>query len=211
MKTNSHIQYKLADGTKVPGVTTITGQLNKPALLAWAWRLGTQGIDYTKFRDDKAEIGTLCHRMILDYFKKKETDTSDYSKNQIDAAENSFLSMLEWAKPHKIEPILIEIPLISEEFKYGGTIDLYGLVDGVHELTDYKTGSGIYKEMFYQVVGGYVRLLKENNHPVDRVRILNIPRTEDENFKEEVKTEMEGWFQGFRRLLEFYYINKNLK
>lgn len=212
MKSKIHTPYKLKDGTRVPGVTTITGQLSKPALIDWAWRLGCAGQDYKKFRDDKAEIGSLCHRMILDYFKKEKTDTSDYSKNQIDQAENSFLSFLEWEKNHKIEPILIEEPLVSEEFKYGGTLDLFGKVDDEYEITDFKTGSGIYKEMFYQVGGGYNRLIREKVHnSIQKIRILNIPRTEDESFREEVKTNLEEYWQAFYHLLQFYYVDKELK
>lgn len=210
MKTNAHTIYRLADGSRVPGVTTITGQLNKPALLRWAWNLGTQGIDYTKFRDDKAEIGSLCHRIILDYFRKEETDTSDYSKNQIDAAENAFLSFLEWEKQYRIKPIVIEKPLVSEIYRFGGTPDLYGMVNEEPELLDFKTGSGIYREMWYQMAG-YSKILFEHGQNVTKVRILNIPRTEDDAFKEETKTDLHVYWEGFFNLLQFYYCDKQAK
>src|SRR5438093_1588565 len=38
--TASHTVYKNAAGKRVPGVTTILGILNKPALLKWAWEQG---------------------------------------------------------------------------------------------------------------------------------------------------------------------------
>ena len=96
-KSRAHIRYELPDGTKVPGVTTVLGVLNKPALIIWANRLGLQGIDSSKYRDEMADIGTLAHQMIVDYFKGEKTNTDEYSKSQIDAAENCLLSFWEWA------------------------------------------------------------------------------------------------------------------
>ncbi len=207
MKSNAHQRYKLESGEIVPGVTTITGQLNKPALIIWANRLGLQGIDSSKFRDDKADIGTLAHEMILAHLSKREPETEDYSKNQIDAAENSFLSYLEWEKQHLVIPILTEHKAVSETYKYGGAFDFYGSIDGTLELVDFKTGSGIYDEMWLQVAG-YGKLITA---PIQRYRILNIPRTEDESFKEEVKTDLSLHFEAFLKLLDFYYLNKQIK
>ena len=34
--TKTHTRYYLQDGTLVPGSTTVTGLLNKPALVKWA-------------------------------------------------------------------------------------------------------------------------------------------------------------------------------
>lgn len=209
MKSKAHQRYKLASGEIVPGVTTITGQLNKPGLIIWANRLGLQGIDSSKFRDDKADIGTLAHEMILAHLSKRKPETEDYSKNQIDAAENSFLSYLEWERGHIIEPILTEKPLISEKYKYGGTLDLYGMVDGVLEITDFKTGSDIYDEMWLQVAA-YGPLPDDYASLPSRYRILNIPRTEDQSFKEEVKTDLSLHFEAFLKLLDFYYLNKQI-
>ena len=76
-KARAHTIYKLEDGTKVPGVTTVLGILNKPALVKWANNLGLQGIDSNKYRDEMADIGTLAHQMIVNYFNKVETDTTD--------------------------------------------------------------------------------------------------------------------------------------
>jgi len=50
-KTKAHTRYYLADGTLVPGSTTVCGVLNKPALVRWANQLGLQGIDSTKYTD----------------------------------------------------------------------------------------------------------------------------------------------------------------
>lgn len=122
MKTKAHIIYKTSDGVKVPGVTTVLGLLNKPALVKWANNLGLQGIDSSKYVDEKASIGTLAHAMITDKLIGKETDTSDYSKNQIDQAENSVLSFWEWEKDHKIEEVFLEKVVTEKENNQGWDI-----------------------------------------------------------------------------------------
>ncbi len=211
-KTKAHVQYRLADKTRVPGVTTITGQLgwNKQILVNWANRLGLEGINSAKFVDDKAAIGTIAHGLILQHHSGEKFDTSDYSKNQIASAENSLLSYLEWEKGKKIEPILLEKPLVSEKWRYGGTPDNYCKLDGVFTLLDYKSGKGIYDEHFIQVGGGYRQLLIDHDHPVDQVIILNVPRTEDESFQHVVVKKIGTCWRIFMWSLNIYYQKKEL-
>jgi len=213
-KVKAHIRYKLDDGTIVPGVTTITGSQigwNKQVLINWANRIGLQGISASKYKDDKADIGTLGHEMVTNWLLRREMDTSDYSKNQITQAENSALSFHEWAKGKNIEPVLIESPLVSEKHRFGGKPDIYARVDDALELDDLKTGSGIYEEMIIQV-SAYAHLLEENGHPVERIRILNIPRTEDERFIEQVisKQQCEVAWEIFLNCLANYQLRKKL-
>ena len=59
--SRAHTRYYTTDGTLVPGSTTITGLLNKPALVKWANNLGLQGIDSSKYVDKAARVGTLIH------------------------------------------------------------------------------------------------------------------------------------------------------
>jgi hypothetical protein len=187
-KTKAHQRYRLKDRTIVPGVTTIVGVLDKPALVPWANRRGLQGIDTRKYVDDKADIGTLAHAMIIDKLLGRETDTADYSQNQIDAAENACLSFYEWQNKHNLMIVNGEYSLVSETHKFGGQYDIFGIIDGHNELLDLKTGSGIWEEHYYQL-GGYLLLLDEYLTPSqtpDRARILNVPRTESETFQEVV-------------------------
>jgi len=212
MRSKAHIRYRLADKTIVPGVTTVLNLLSKPALVPWANKMGLQGIDTSKYVDDKADIGTLAHAIITDKLTGKETDTSDYSKNQIDLAENSCLSFWEWGKDHKIESVMfVERPLVSEAHRFGGTLDIYAVVNGRKEIIDLKTGSGIYDEHIYQVAV-LKMLLEENGFPVDGTRVVNIPRAETEAFGERVISETEnrvGW-EIFKSLLAVYYLKKEM-
>lgn len=184
IRTKAHTIYRLKDGTVVPGVTTVLGIIAKPALAPAANKLGLLGINSNIHWRELADIGTLAHYLILCHLKKIKPDTCEYRKDMIDKAENSFLSYLEWEKGHKIEPVLLETPLMSEIFKYGGTPDCVCRLDEKTILTllDLKTG-GIYKEHYWQL-SGYAQLLLENNYPIDDGLILGIPRTADESFIE---------------------------
>jgi len=216
-KTKAHHRYRLKPteqypkGEIVKGTTTVTGgQLawNKNVLMRWANRMGLKGIDSNKYADDKAGIGTLAHAHITNDLLGKDTDTSDYTKNQIAAAKNSVASFVRWWRQHDCEtPLFVEEPLVSEQYRYGGTADIYWKVDGVLELTDLKTG-GIWPEHFVQVGGGYVQLLTENGHKVERVRILSIPRTKDEEFSDVILPDSDKYWQVFEHCLALHELKK---
>lgn len=210
MKTKAHVVYKLEDGTRVAGCTTIVGLLNKPALVHWANKIGLQGYDVNKYTDDLANVGTLTHEMVDAHFRNEEPDTDDYTKKEIDRAENAFISFLGWIKDKKIKPIIREKELISEKYKFGGTPDLYADIGGEKWLIDFKTGSGIYDDYLIQLAG-YMLLLEGKE--IDKVSIVRIGRTETEGF--ETKTisanKMVVFKKIFKHLLKIYQLKREVK
>lgn len=219
-KVKTHITYKNAKGERLPGVTTILGILGKPALIHWSWDLGCKGIDYKTFRDDKADIGTLAHEMILCHLKKETPDTSYYSQNQIDLAETCFIKYLDWEKDKTIEPILLEKPLVSELHQYGGTIDNYCLLNGIKTLIDYKTSKAIYEENFMQI-SAYAWLILENILekdtyedsflPIENRIILRVGRNEQEGFEVKNINNIIKYFEIFKNCLNIYNLKKEIK
>jgi len=202
-------RYKLKDGSICPGVTTVCGQLgwNKGMLINWANREGLAGRDCNKVRDYKAEIGSLAHSMILAHLEGKQTDTSEYTPKQVSLAENCCLSYYEWAKGKIIEPLVVEKMLVSEDMKFGGTPDFFGKVDGMPTLVDYKTGKGIYPEYSIQVAA-YDYLLRASLYVPDKALILNIPRSEGEDFQVKVisRTQLDVGWDIFKHLLGIYWL-----
>lgn len=210
--TKAHQRYRTSDGTIVPGVTTITGLLNKPALVRWANQLGLQGIDSTKYVDKAAEIGTLAHAMVEEYLGGRPVDYEAYSADVRDQAENALISFFEWEKTHPLKAILLEEELVSDKYRYGGTIDCYAEMDGKRWLIDFKTGKGIYDEYGIQV-SAYRELLRQHGYTVDGVRILRIGRDETEGFEDRVlgASYLNDCFRIFKHLLKVYYLRKKLK
>lgn len=210
--SKAHTRYYLADGTLVPGATTITGLLNKPALVKWANNLGLQGIDSTKYVDKAAAVGTLIHALVEAHITGKTADLSDNTPLEIEMAQVGFKKYLEWEKQHKVEPIFNEKGFVSEKYKYGGTLDFYCKIDGKYTLVDFKSGKGIFNEHFLQV-SSYANLLTENKHKVEQIMILNIGRNEDEPFqhKEIPMPTVRKYFKMFKALLQVYYIKRDLE
>lgn len=208
--SRAHTVYKTADGKRVPGATTVTGLLNKPHLIRWANNLGLEGIDSSKYTDEAAAVGTLAHALIQAHLQGDKVNTDLFSPIQVDLAENAVLSFYEWASRHKIEPIICEIPMVSEKRRYGGTVDCYCMLDGKPTLLDFKTGKAIYDEYFVQT-SAYKELLLEHGHPVEEIKILRVGRDETEGFEERSITDGTKYFKIFCNLLDIYYIKRELK
>ena len=81
--SKAHTIYKTSEGKRVPGATTITGLLNKPYLITWANKLGLEGVDSTKYRDEAASVGTLAHAMIQAHLEGEKLDYDEYSPHII--------------------------------------------------------------------------------------------------------------------------------
>lgn len=211
----AHQKYFLKSGERVPSVTTVLNEMAKPALIHWAWNLGMQHIDYRSFRDELADIGSLVHQMILDFFAKRETNFSEYSPKIKDKAENCFISFLEWMKHHEIKPILIEQPFVSETYGFGGKLDLLCELDSALTLVDFKSGKSIYDESFHQQAA-YLELINENrpdlSAQISASILVNIGRSEDEHFA--VKRKAVGMmgpdWDIFHSLLQVYKAKQRL-
>lgn len=140
-----HAVYQLADGMRVPGATTITGQVGKGELIDWAAMVTREGLDHRAIAEESARVGTLAHALVRCHLLGVEPGLSHYSANQAALAQNAMRKFLEYAKWHKLESLMLEAPLVSEAHRYGGTIDYYGLCDGEPAIIDWKTGGEIYE------------------------------------------------------------------
>ena len=207
----AHTRYYTSFGEQVPGATTITGLLNKPALVKWANNLGLEGIDSSKYVDKAAKIGTLIHSMVESHITGRELDLSDYSEVEIETAKIGYGKYLYWEQLHTIEPIFNERGFASEKYRYGGTCDFYCILDGEPTLIDFKSCKAIYDEQFCQV-SGYANLLKEQGYKVKRILILRIGRDETEGFEERyiTRAQITKFFEIFKNLIKIYYLKKEL-
>ncbi len=201
-KARPHQRYNARDGTLLPGVTTVLSVINKPALVPWANRLGLEGIKSSEYVDELAAIGTLAHHLIECHLTAGSPDISGYTPDQVSLAENAVASFHAWARGKAVETRQTEWPLVSEAHRYGGTLDWYGLVDGVLSVIDFKTSSAIYDDHCYQLAG-YHQLLTENGYEVAEARVLQVGRTEGEEFSERMLhgPDIEPYFAVFKAAL----------
>jgi hypothetical protein len=209
--SKQHTIYKLKDGTRVPGTTTITGVMEKN-LKKWANELGLQGIKVTEYVDELAKIGTLAHYIIECHCKDTKPDLSDYTPNQISLAENSAIKWIMWQDSVKFIPESNELVLVSERHRFGGTLDIIGTINGRRTLVDIKTSKDIFGGHKTQVAGGYKILADENELEIDDVIITRVGRNDTEGF-EQFNISVEECALHQKRFLicrELYEINKKI-
>lgn len=206
----SHIIYRLANGQRIPSVTTVLGILAKPALLEWAYQCGLDGVDYKQIRDDSAGVGTLAHSLIVSDLLSKDNSTEGYAEKDVKLAQRCRLSFREWTGGRTFKNILVETPLVSEKFCFGGTPDWFGEIDGVSTLLDFKTSGAIYPEYFHQVAA-YRQLLVEAGHKVEVIKILRLPKSEVEVAEERTLKNLDAHWKIFLACLSIYQLQKEAK
>ena len=209
-KVAAHQQYRLKDGTVVPGVTTPLNLLAKPALIPWAWELGRQGIDWRKARDKAADIGTIAHAMIEADIKGEKFDPSDYAPNDVDKAENAYLAWLQWKDNFHLKTIASERQLVSETYRFGGALDWVVKNGDAIWLVDFKSSKDIYEEMRYQLAA-YEQLWNEN-HPDQKISRCHIVRLgkEDGSFSHHQFEDLDREWGIFRHVLAIWQIKKGV-
>jgi len=199
-------KYRNAAGDIIPGVTTALGIINKPALVRWANRLGLEGIEVDRYKDELADIGTLTHYLIMCRLREEIPDISEFTPEQSVMADVCFKKYIDWESKNPVTPVLVEERLVSERYQYGGAFDLYAICNKELMLVDFKTNAkGIFPEMIYQV-SAYRQLLTEAGYGVHKVAILRLGRTDPEGAEERILTgyEMDVGFEIFIRALEIY-------
>ena len=210
----AHSPCNLKDGTRVPSVTTILGVLAKPALVKWANGIGLRGIPIDKYVDEAARVGTLIHDLIECHLQKQEPDLTPYKSEQVSQAQKGLEKFKAWQTAVGFVPEAVEYKLISEKYRFGGTLDLLGrLADGRKVLVDIKTAKAVYDEHWTQVAGGYTLLLEENDEHYDAVLIVRIGRHDEEGLHAEVQTcpNVAAHQRRFLLCRELYDVNQEVK
>jgi hypothetical protein len=209
-----HQKYHLADGTQVPGGSTICkiGD-DAGALIHWAWDLGKRGLDYRKERDKAADIGTLAHFMIECMLNNQVADLSDYDEADIAKALVCYTKFLDWWEIQNLKVVATEIQLVNEEFRYGGTIDLIAVDDdGEYVLLDFKTSKKI-SESYWRQCAGYAALWEANNDgkKITNHAIVRIGKQEEGDFEVVWKEDLSKEWLVFQRQVDLYWAMQGAK
>src|SRR5262245_21829889 len=137
------IPYKLPDGTRIPGVTTIISTSlgwNREALMYWANQEGLAGRNYRDSQKNAADAGTLAHAMVEAHINQTTIAIpSDADPDAVRLARLSFDAFREWFDGTRIELVETEMHLASREYRFGGTPDAVGRMKDKIVLLDWKT------------------------------------------------------------------------
>jgi hypothetical protein len=158
-RTPRHLYYFNGAGPW-PGVTTVTGVLDKPALVRWfreqvaraaiasaerlvadrdagnedaavAYLLATRNEG-----TDGRERGSRIHGVLESVLRRESVD--------IDPADAAAVAGARaWLNEAKVRPLEVEAFLINETLGYGGTCDLIAEIDGEVWLLDWKTSKSV--------------------------------------------------------------------
>lgn len=150
--------YRLLDGTRVPGTTTIIGRYKESgALLWWAFGQGKAAERgeinslYDK-RDEAADIGTCVHEMVEAHVGGKPVpDLADWEADKRQAIQSGYDAYMAWERMTRLEITHQEIQLVCPEYRFGGTPDAIGLIEGEPCLLDWKTSKSVYEDMLVQL------------------------------------------------------------
>lgn len=158
-RTPRHLYYFNGAGPW-PGVTTVTGVLDKPALVRWfreqvaraaiasaerlvadrdagnedaavAYLLATRNEG-----TDGRERGSRIHAALESILRRERVE--------IDPADAAAVAGARaWLNEAKVRPLEVEAYLINETLGYGGTCDLIAEIDGEVWLLDWKTSKSV--------------------------------------------------------------------
>ena len=209
------INYKLKDGTRISGVTTIISQnlgWNKQQLMYWANQMGLDGKNHRDVAQKAADAGTIAHYLIECDIKGITPDISSYQQEQLDKAETCLLNFLEWKKMVNLQTLTTEVHLVSEIYGYGATPDLVGVVIDKLSLIDWKSSSGLYPDYLIQLAA-YKVAWEENNpdKPLEGgFHLLRIDKESASFHHHHWNALPEAW-EAFQNLLALHKLQKPLK
>lgn len=161
---NNH-GYQL-DGVKVPGVTSVIGILDKPALQSWAAR------ETAAFADDQWErlsgMRSADRLVEMERARYNTNKTATVKGNRIHALADKLARGLEVDVPDSLrsevtaaarfldkwdfETLVTEAPCAHTGYRFAGTLDSIVFSDRFGTaMVDWKTGKGVYAETALQV------------------------------------------------------------
>lgn len=161
----------------VPGCTSITGVIDKPALMGWAVKMTGEYIQenlkpgvaldevqikqlivdakraHRQKKEQAATIGTMIHEWIEQYIKA-EMNIKGYKKPddpKNERMQSAIVAFFDWRKAHHVTFTHSEQRVYSRMERVAGTIDAVGTIDNESSIIDFKTSNGLWPEMALQV------------------------------------------------------------
>jgi len=201
-----HPKYILSNGEIVPSVTQILNAvIAKPGLQKWANQLGLNNKNLDNESRATLDIGKLLHAYIQADLEDAVVDEVGYTPEQIGLAKKSFAQYLKWKNGRQVKAIKTEYVMVSEKYRFGGTIDALLEIDGELTLLDWKTSNYISLDYKLQVAA-YLYLFQEQNIMPSRVGILRLPKadSEFEYYEADAEAHMQKYGEAWLKALEWY-------
>jgi hypothetical protein len=156
--------YKDASGKRIPSVTTIISRFKESGgLLYWANQQGLEGRTLDEARHEVTTPGTIGHRLVEAHIHGREYDPEQYPAELVTKARAAFSAYLAWEQMTAISFHHTEVALVSNQHRFGGTLDAIGMIGNQLVLCDWKCANAVYADYLYQLAA--YKLLWEENYP----------------------------------------------
>lgn len=185
-KSKPRRQYLDADGNRLPSVTEIVGQnlgWGKERLIAWANRVGREGLTTHRASKDKLDAGTMCHELIEAFLLGQPYDIQAKPAKMSETAWamgcTAFMGYLRLHQAEglveRLEVVALEEPLVDLEWEVGGTPDIVCNLDGELTILDVKTGRSLGAEVLLQLEA-YAQMWSAcRDDEVTKLGVLHVP------------------------------------
>jgi len=152
--------------------------------------------------------------MVECFIRGAAFESAKYPAEILEPAERAFGAFRRWAEQSNLKPVKTEIGLVSQRFRYGGTLDAVSLNDELH-LLDWKTSNAVYSDYLLQLAA-YGQLWDENfpDQPVRGFELVRFSKAEGDfaHYSFVSLTQELQQFLLFRKAYELdYSIKKRVK
>ena len=135
------------DGVQVPGVTSILAPLSDFSMVPKV------------VLERASQFGKAVHKMVELYCHKYLDEDS------LDPALEPYLeAWVSFVDDHKVTTDFVEQPMYHKVYRFAGTPDVIGMVDGERSIIDIKSTAALYPSVGPQV-WAYAELAKNNSMP----------------------------------------------
>lgn len=210
-------------GERIPGTTTVIGRWkDSGGLLQWAFKQGQNGASHLYEQAEKAaDIGTLAHALIEAHINGEIAKSpAPVEQAMLDKAAQAYSQYIEWERQTRIELVskFQEIQLVSPAYRFGGTPDAIGKIDGQYVLMDWKSSNAVYPDYLIQLAA-YKHLVEEgvrmdNGEPLGiKIAACHLLRVSKDfpDFEHRKFVDLELPWRQFVRFREAYDDDKILK
>jgi hypothetical protein len=188
----------LIDGLPVPSVTQITGMLSKPFLMAWYGKYGNR-LCMRKLKVS-GQIGDQFHDLVSQIVNGIEVVPATRRLTGMCASFSA------WYKENHFVPEVQEFKVVSNIHRYAGTLDAIGTLNGGTELVllDWKSSSGIYPEMGYQLAAYMAAYAEQQGTKMTKGWIIQVDKKPPYLLHTRLWEDLDQKFECFLGLLRVY-------
>jgi hypothetical protein len=208
--------YVNSAGQSVPGThDPISRYMDRSALMHWAHKRGMDGLPL--YARDAIDIGSAVHAAAdldlkgrPDREIEKMVQDAGLPRDDYDKAMRAFLQFRKWRMNCRVQPIALELSLVSELHQYGGTPDCIALINSKVSLVEFKTSAKPYADHLV-AMAAHAALWNENNssRQIGQLHWIGLPKDGGE-FQHHVYADLSVQWEIFLLYLDAWRLEKGL-